>query len=266
MHSPMASRETSRARAALRVAKRWARAARPVPRLRFPEAFRSPAKSPHGFPVDLENPLETLGRKYQPTKRDHNYLPFYWMHLRDVRSQVRNVLELGVQSDRSIRMWEEFFPNATVWGVDIDPAVRRFEGERRRIRIGHQADRRFLRRLVDEMEGGLDLVIDDASHRMRHQLLTFDALFPALTSHGIYVVEDTGGVSNSQATVRRLQELVDAIMYWPKEWEPEEWPSLAQLPEEAGWAARHTIGIAFYRWLVFVFRGNNPGDNPYLKR
>jgi hypothetical protein len=266
IHLPMGSGKSSHVGAALRVAKRWARAARRVPRLRFPEAFRGDAKSPHGFPIDLDNPLEALGRKYEPTKREHNYLPFYWMHLRDIREKVRNVCELGVQSDRSIRMWEEFFPGATIYGVDIDPAVRRFEGGRRRIRIGDQSDRGFLKGLVDEVEGGLDIVIDDASHRMRHQLISFDALFPALTSHGVYVVEDTGGVSNSQPTVDRLKELVDSIMHWPKDWEPEDWPQLTSLPDDAGWAARHTIGIAFYRWIVFVYRGHNPGDNPHLLR
>ena len=23
-------------------------------------------------------------------------------------------------------------------------------------------------------------------------------------------------------------------------------------------------GVAFYRWIVFVMRGQNPGDNPHL--
>lgn len=33
---------------------------------------------------------------------------------------------------------------------------------------------------------------------------------------------------------------------------------------EATWADRNIIGVAFYRWIVFVMRGHNPGDNPYL--
>jgi hypothetical protein len=251
---------------AMKLAKRWAKAMRWAPRLRFPERFRRSAPSPYTFPVDLDNPLEELGRKYTPSKRAHNYLPFYWMHFRDVRQQVRNVCEFGLQRDRSMRMWEEFFPNATIWGVDIDPAARSFEGERRRVRIGDQSDPGFLKSLVDEVPDGLDIVIDDASHNMRHQLITFNALFPALTDHGIYVIEDTGGLSGSAKTVERMKELVDSIMYWPSSADSTDWPSLSSLPPEASWADRHSIGIAFYRWIVFVYRGHNPGDNPYLRR
>ena len=70
------------------------------------------------------NPLEELGDKHRPTKRTAGYLPYYWRHFRDLREDVRNVLEIGVQSGRSLRMWEEFFPNATIYGLDIDPACR----------------------------------------------------------------------------------------------------------------------------------------------
>lgn len=249
--------------------RRIAKAFVPAPKLAFPERFRRDAPSPYAFPVDADNPLEELGRKYAPSKRNHNYLPLYWMHFRDIRSHVRSVCEIGLQSDRSLRMWEEFFPNARIYGIDVDPSNRAFEGGRRRVFIGDQGDVRFLEAFLSEVEGeagGLDIVIDDASHKMRHQLGTFNVLFPALRRHGMYVVEDTGGVAGSEKTVARLKELVDSIMYWPPDWDPGDWPRLSSLPPPARWADRHTIGIAFYRWIVFVMRGRNPGDNPYLRR
>lgn len=249
--------------------RRFAKALVPAPRLAFPERFRRDAPSPYAFPVDLDNPLEALGRKYAPTKRNHNYLPFYWMHLRDIRSHVRAVCELGLQSDRSLKMWEEFFPNARIYGIDIDPSNRSFEGGRRRVFIGDQGDAGFLSEFLAEVEaesGGLDVVIDDASHKTRHQIGTFNRLFPALRRHGVYVIEDTGAVAGSEKAVARMKELVDSIMYWPPSLDPSAWPSLSSLPAPATWADRHTIGIAFYRWIVFVLRGRNPEDNPYLKR
>jgi hypothetical protein len=249
-----------------KLAKRLAKRSRFAPKLTFPARFRGAKESPYPFPVDADNPLEALGRKYEPSKRNHNYLPFYWMHFRDIRMYVRNVCEIGLQRDRSIRMWEEFFPHATIYGVDIDPENRKFEGGRRRVRIGDQSDQRFLGELVDEVRDGFDIVIDDGSHNMRHQLKTFNALFPALTRHGIYVMEDTGGVSGCERTVDRMKELIDGIMYWPSSMESADWTQLSTLPEGASWADRHTIGIAFYRWIVFVQRGQNPEDNPYLRR
>jgi hypothetical protein len=213
-----------------------------------------------------DNPLEQLGDKYLPTKRRHNYLVYYWMHLRDIRLDVRSVLEIGVQTDRSIRMWEEFFPNATIHGIDIDPACKQFEGDRIRIHIGDQADAEFLRRVAQSVADPFDLVIDDGSHLVSDQLSTFEVLFPAMSDHGIYVIEDTGGVVGDfqLQTVRSLGTLVQDIMYWPAGFPPRDWPYLSKLPAEASWSAKNVVGIAFYRWIVFVMRGKNPEDNAFL--
>src|SRR5260221_11025638 len=91
--------------------------------------------SPFKSIVDSNNMLEILGQKYQPTKRMHNYLPNYWKHFRDVHTKVTRVLEIGVQTDRSIKMWEEFFPNAQVYGIEILPECKHYEGGRRKIFI-----------------------------------------------------------------------------------------------------------------------------------
>lgn len=175
-------------------------------------------------------------------------------------------MEIGVQTDHSIRMWEEFFPNATIYGLDIDPKCKQFEGGRRRILIADQSNADFCRQVIRETGRDIDIVIDDGSHRIEHQLKSFSLFFPTLTEHGIYVVEDTGGVVGDQelVTVNAQKELVDNIMYWPKDFNPVDWPYLADFPDKAKWIDRNIIGVAFYRWIVFVMRGKNPQDNPYL--
>jgi hypothetical protein len=242
------------------------RAWMPRYRFAFSTASENSPESPFPFLVSEDNALDGLGAKYRPTKRMHNYLPYYWMHFRDIRFDVKQVLEIGIQTDRSIRMWEEFFPSATIHGIDIDPQCRQFEGDRRRMFVGDQSDRDFLQRVVRESGGAFDVIIDDGSHRVAHQLTSFDCLFPAMSDHGIYVVEDTGGCVGDPelATVNSLTALVDSIMYWPKGFPPSDWLHLRDFPDEAGWIDRNVIGIAFYRWIVFIMRGKNPGDNPFL--
>lgn len=232
----------------------------------FPAADASSPASPYPFFVDPNNFLEELGRKYQPSKRHHNYLPYYWMHLRDIRQQVKKVCEIGLQNEASIKMWEEFFPNAEIFGIDIDPKCAKFSGDRRRVFIGDQGDRQFLNQFVEEIGGGLDVVIDDGSHLVEHQLTSFEMLFPAMSSHGIYAMEDTGGVVGDyeRVTVNSLLRLAENVLYWPDGHRPEDWPYLNRFPKSATWADRNVVGVAQYRWLTFAFRGNNPGDNGYL--
>lgn len=211
------------------------------------------------------NYLEELGFKYRPTKMAHDYLRHYWSHLRDIRESVTKVCEIGVQSDRSVRMWEEFFPNATIYGVDIDPSCKSFESGRVKIRIGDQSDPRFLSELVGEA-GSFDVIIDDGSHVPAHQITTFNYLFPCLSSHGVYVVEDTGGCVGDEdlSAINALKTLIDNVYYWPKGLPGSQWSTLSSLPEGASWLDRNVVGVAFYRWIAFVHRGRNAEDNPFL--
>jgi hypothetical protein len=223
--------------------------------------------SPYSFMVDARHDvLSQLGAKYLPSKRNHNYLPYYWLHFRDVRHDVRHMLEIGLQTDHSIRMWEEFFPAAIIYGIDIDAECKHFAGGRRRIFIGDQSDPLFLRSVVDEIGAPLDIVIDDGSHLPAHQLATFEYLYPAMADHGIYVIEDTGGCVGDTGlhVINTLKTLVDRVNYWPTDYPGERWRYLAKLPDKAGWAAKHTIGVAFYAWMVVVMRGRNPEDNPFF--
>ena len=236
---------------------------RPAHTFSFKNASNNSPKSPFPFVTSKENTLEELGEKYLPSKRLHNYLIYYWSHFRDIRFDVRSVLEIGVETDRSISMWEEFFPNAIIYGIDIKPECKEFEGGRRRILIGNQSDLNFLRELT-ELAEPFDVVIDDGSHKIGHQLKTFEYLFPKMSDHGVYVIEDTGGCVNDFGlrTVNSLKKLVDNIMYWPDGMP--HWSQLSKFPDKSGWISKNIVGIAFYRWIVFVMRGRNPEDNPYL--
>lgn len=226
----------------------------------------SSASSPFEFAFARDNLLQELGAKYCPTKRLHNYLVYYWAHFRDIRHQVRSFLEIGLETDRSIRMWEEFFPNAEICGIDIDPKCKLFEGGRRRIFIGDQSDCDFLEELLMNVAYPFDVVIDDGSHYVKHQIESFNYLFPRMSSHGVYVVEDTGGCVEDfhLATVNALKSLVDSVMHWPRKFPARKWTELQAFGDEATWLDKNIVGVAFYRWMVVIMRGRNPQDNPFL--
>ena len=146
------------------------------------------------FGIQKSNLLEKLGKKYKPSKRNHNYLVYYWLHFRDIRFEVKHFLEIGIKTDSSIRMWADFFPNAKIYGIDIDSNCKSFENDRCKIFIGDQNNYNFLNQVSNTIAHPLDIVIDDGSHKYIHQLRTFSFLFPRMSEHGIYVIEDTGGV------------------------------------------------------------------------
>ncbi len=145
--------------------------------------------------------LDALAQHYGTDKSStgHGYTRLYKRHLGRRRLLVRSVLEIGVggttsregyetcAGGQSLQMWSRYFPRATVVGVDIQPKA--VSGPRIRFEQGDQSDQQFLGVLAQRY-GPFDVVIDDGSHIGRHTSASFDALWPAVRSGGIYVIED----------------------------------------------------------------------------
>ena len=148
-------------------------------------------------------PLCELARKYgtdkggvmvpYPNRRKddfHNYTPVYWDLLESWRTEVTDVLEIGVAAGRSARMWTEFFPNAQYVGFDLRKECLIQEN---RIRTFH-CDQSSRGSLADALaatgRSPYDVIIDDGSHVWEHQVTTMHVLLPHLGEHGIYFIED----------------------------------------------------------------------------
>ena len=149
-------------------------------------------------------PLCELARKYHTDKGGdhftygkngehtteicHSYTPIYWDLLRGKRYAISAVLEVGVNAGCSLRMWEEFFPDAMIIGLDNDHGYLFTEG---RIACfwADQSDGRTLVK-ASERFSPYDLIVDDGSHDVTRQQYTLVSLLPLLDQHGVYVVED----------------------------------------------------------------------------
>jgi hypothetical protein len=120
----------------------------------------------------------------------HEYTPVYWDLMSGQKDQVKAILEIGVNAGSSLRMWEEFFPNAQIIGIDCRPEVLFNEG-RIRCFLADQNNPMQLR-LVLQKAGikEYDMIIDDGSHELGHQIVSMDTLLPFVKDGGFYVVED----------------------------------------------------------------------------
>jgi hypothetical protein len=139
--------------------------------------------------------LNELSSSYATDKNQtytyaHGYTKTYEEYFTPLQHTAKNVLEIGVQSGESLRLWQDFFVNAQIYGIDIDPNCQRFNSERQHIFIGHQRDVNFLNIVAESIKEPIDIIIDDGSHLMEDYLVSFEILFPKLKSEGLYIIED----------------------------------------------------------------------------
>ncbi|MBT2189220.1 class I SAM-dependent methyltransferase [Sphingobium nicotianae] len=158
----------------------------------------------------------------------HHYLPLYDRYLSRFRAENRGdtplrFLEIGVSKGGSLQIWRRYFgPDAIIFGIDINEDCRRFDGQAGQVRIGSQDDPKFLADVVAEM-GGVDVVLDDGSHVMKHIRTSLDCLFPHVSEGGLYMIEDLhtaywkmhgGGYWTPQNFFRFVGELMDDMHHW----------------------------------------------------
>jgi GT2 family glycosyltransferase/glycosyltransferase involved in cell wall biosynthesis/SAM-dependent methyltransferase len=125
------------------------------------------------------------------TGHPHRYAPIYEQYLQPIRDRPIHLLEIGVFRGASLRLWEQYLPNARIVGVDIDSDSLAAASARAHVSIGNATNRDFIRGVVrDKLDGIVDIVVDDGSHNLGDQLAAFENLFPLLSEGGLYFMED----------------------------------------------------------------------------
>lgn len=85
--------------------------------------------------------------------------------------------------------WREYFPNAEIHAMDILDCGD-LDRDRLTTHIANQEDRESMAKMLRDIGGPLEIIIDDGSHQSGHQQITLAALFGSLTDDGIYIIED----------------------------------------------------------------------------
>jgi SAM-dependent methyltransferase len=104
------------------------------------------------------------------------------------------LLELGVHTGESLKVWASYFPRGTVIGVDILENKADFSGYSNIVfERGDQTDSDRLKEIcLAHAADGLDIIVDDASHIGLSSAVSYATLFPYLKPGGLYIVEDWG--------------------------------------------------------------------------
>lgn len=133
----------------------------------------------------------------------HSYEQLYEMWLAPWRYEPVNFLEIGLGCNmnygpgKSLSLWEEYFTHrdARVSFLEVNGACVKNHGIKLRngtIFEGSQEDETVLQKIAAEGHafGGYDVIVDDGGHTMKQQLASLKVLWPAVSSGGMYVIED----------------------------------------------------------------------------
>lgn len=175
----------------------------------------------------MENPLLEIverGLNHLVHKWNH-YLPLYHRHFSEYKNRATpekkvRILEIGVSKGGSLDLWNAYFgkENCELYGMDITPSCKQFEKDTVKIFIGDQADKNFLKSIVQSTQP-FDIIIDDGGHTMVQQINTFEVLYDHVKPGGLYLCEDLhtsywpeyGGGSHPNTFINYSKKFIDQI-------------------------------------------------------
>jgi cephalosporin hydroxylase len=144
--------------------------------------------------------LELVDNNRTDKNTNHSYLPLYECLLSSRREHAKNVLEVGICSGGSIRLWHDYFGNATIHGVDIiniDSVWDEIKGNRNiRLYTSTNAyDSEFISKEFVSKNIKFDMVLDDGPHTLESMIQFVQKYSPLLVEDGILIIEDVQDMS-----------------------------------------------------------------------
>jgi hypothetical protein len=188
--------------------------------------------------------LETeAAKRRNRTDKPRSHYDLYESLFSPYRASASTIFEIGVLQGGSIRIWEKYFPSATIFGLDNnDRRLSYLDNLSYRVKaIKLDQEHKSELRSFGQTYGPFDIGIDDGSHIWAHQIQTFEILWPFIKPGGLFVIEDVftsyyEWINNSKLAVKLgiqydqggkscveyFKELVDELNFYGEDSVPEE--------------------------------------------
>lgn len=128
--------------------------------------------------------------------KPHGYTLQLAKFFEPIRAKPIKLVEIGVGGGESIRTWLEYFPKASVFGVDVVKNTNSWNTvgakphPRYAFNCADQSDLVFWKCFLADFGSDWNVVIDDGGHEARQIQASFASMWPSLSSGGFYCVED----------------------------------------------------------------------------
>ena len=136
----------------------------------------------------------------------HNYTTLYYSIFKNLRENPLRIFELGLGTNNinipsnmgiygrpgaSLYGWEEFFPNAKIFGADIDKTVL-FNTDRIKSFFCDQTNPQIINYMWNEpeLQEDFDIIVEDGLHTFSANVCFFENSIHKLKANGYYIIED----------------------------------------------------------------------------
>lgn len=174
-----------------------------------------------------------VNKNISKRKTLNNYTPLYQKLFSKQRNDYKLVFEVGLGSNNldipsnmglngkpgaSLQMWKEYFPNAEIFGADIDKRILFNEDRIKTYFVDQYSSESIKKMWLDINRKNFDIIIDDGIHDYKGNINFFENSIEYLKKDGVYIIEDVNNiyVDNFRKYFSHLNYNVEIIDYFCK--------------------------------------------------
>ena len=172
----------------------------------------------------LRTLVHSFGEGFTDKDTTHSYLDLYESLLQKKKDTARAVLEVGIgdfghKNGGSIKLWRDYFPNATVYALDILPRHRIMDellnDDRVIIHASSNAyDEGFFTREFLNKNIKCDFMLDDGPHSLDSMKNFIKLYSQIMTDDGILIIEDVQDMSWLEILREEVPEHLKPYVKW----------------------------------------------------
>ena len=159
----------------------------------------------------------------QPIKRDsnlkiqgHNYAKFYDVYFFEKKEKELNILEIGSFYGNAAAALYFYFKNAKIYSADIFPDLFSYTSDRMKNFYVDSSSKKSISQNILKKDKKFEIIIEDACHAYKDQIISLFMLFPILSSEGIFIIEELDfpdtradmNLNNEKPTLRDILLLI----------------------------------------------------------
>ena len=137
-----------------------------------------------------------INQYMQPIKKKnkridaHGYSKIYERYFEKIRNANLNILELGSFYGNAAGAFFYYFKNSSIYSGDICPDLFRYKSQRlKNFYINTSSEISIKKDLIDNQRI-FNVIIEDASHTLKDQIISLFMLFKILSPKGIFICEE----------------------------------------------------------------------------
>jgi len=159
--------------------------------------------------IEIINQNDYIIKHGTDKEAKHKYCSaFYDNVFFDLKDKKLNILEIGIQQGSSLVLWNEYFQNSIIYGIDNTNFIKdRLDNYPRIKTIIQDAYKKELTVNLTLF----DIIIDDGPHTLESQIKFINNYFKKLNKNGKLFIEDVEGKHNLNELIKEASKFTSNV-------------------------------------------------------